>query len=55
MDDSVDVVELAGEAAGGPDRAVVRMHGPLGIAAPRGPATEAGASGGRVQREAKDR
>jgi sugar diacid utilization regulator len=27
----------------------------LGIAAPRGPATEAGASGGRVQRELKDR
>ncbi len=27
----------------------------LGIAAPRGPATEAGASGGRVPREAKDR
>jgi len=30
MDDSVDVVELAGKAAS-PDRAVVRMHGPLGI------------------------
>ena len=27
----------------------------LGIAAPRGPATEAGAAGGRVRREAKDR
>ncbi len=27
----------------------------LGIAAPRGPATEAGAGGGRVRREAKDR
>ncbi len=27
----------------------------LGIAAPRGPATEAGAAGGRVQREPKDR
>ena len=27
----------------------------LGIAAPRGPATEAGASGGRVPRESKDR
>jgi len=27
----------------------------LGIAAPRGPATEAGAGGGRVPRDAKDR
>ena len=27
----------------------------LGIASPRGPATEAGAGGGRVRREAKDR
>jgi hypothetical protein len=27
----------------------------LGIAAPRGPASEAGAGGGRVKREAKDR
>ena len=27
----------------------------LGIAAPRGPATEAGAGGGRVKRELKDR
>jgi hypothetical protein len=27
----------------------------LGIAAPSGPATEAGAGGGRVRREAKDR
>ena len=27
----------------------------LGIAAPRGPATEAGTAGGRVRREAKDR
>ena len=31
MDHSVDVVELAGEAESGPDSAVVRMHGPLGI------------------------
>jgi carbon monoxide dehydrogenase subunit G len=31
MDGSVDVVELAGGAESGPDRAVVRMHGPLGI------------------------
>jgi hypothetical protein len=27
----------------------------LGIASPRGPATEAGAGGGRVPREPKDR
>ena len=31
MDDSVNVIELAGEEESGPDRAVVRMHGPLGI------------------------
>ena len=31
MDDSVEVIELAGEEESGPDRAVVRMHGPLGI------------------------
>jgi len=31
MDDSVEVAELAGEEDSGPDRAVVRMHGPLGI------------------------
>jgi uncharacterized protein YndB with AHSA1/START domain len=31
MDDSVEVLSLDGEGAGGPDRALVRMRGPLGI------------------------
>lgn len=31
MDDSVEVLSLDGDGDGGPDRAVVRMHGPLGI------------------------
>lgn len=31
MDDSVEVLSLDGDGGTGPDRAVVRMHGPLGI------------------------
>ncbi|MEO8092114.1 MAG: SRPBCC family protein [bacterium] len=31
MDASVDVLSLDGDGAAGPDRSVVRMHGPLGI------------------------
>jgi hypothetical protein len=31
MDDAVDVISLDGDGAAGPDRAVVRLHGPLGI------------------------
>ena len=31
MDGSVEVVSLDGDGEGGPDRAVVRLHGPLGI------------------------
>jgi uncharacterized protein YndB with AHSA1/START domain len=31
MDGSVDVVSLDGDGEAGPDRAVVRLHGPLGV------------------------
>jgi hypothetical protein len=31
MDDSVEVLSLDGDGDGGPDRAAVRMHGPLGV------------------------
>jgi uncharacterized protein YndB with AHSA1/START domain len=31
MDGSVEVVSLDGDGGGGPDRAVVRLHGPLGV------------------------
>lgn len=31
MDESVEVLSLDGEGEAGPDRGVVRMHGPLGI------------------------
>jgi uncharacterized protein YndB with AHSA1/START domain len=31
MDDSVEVLSLDGDGDAGPDRGVVRMHGPLGI------------------------
>ncbi len=49
---SLDVASTDGREKLGLGLKAMRV---LGIAAPRGPATEAGAGGGRVRREAKDR
>ena len=49
---SLDVASTDGREKLGLGLKAMRV---LGIAAPRGPATEAGAGGGRVKREAKDR
>src|SRR4051812_12082907 len=49
---SLDVASTDGREKLGPGLKAMRV---LGIAAPAGPATEAGAGGGRVRREAKDR